>query len=95
MTNNTQCENCKHFKQYYTINRGLILKVNCGVCRKNHKEIKPYSTKACEYFELIINEIEKEQIETYSLDVLKQIDKTLKRLKLYLEKNKPINRIDN
>ena len=78
-----QCEHCIYFNQHYGIRDEVLHKVNCGHCRKTKKTIA-IRKRNCQYFEELTEEIEKKQKEERAIYVLKQVNKTLKQLKLYL-----------
>ena len=89
-----QCEHCIYFNQHYGISDKMIHKVNCGHCRKTKKTID-IRKRNCQYFEELTKTFEKEQKENRALYVLKQVDKTLKQLKLYLYNQEQSQKVDN
>lgn len=87
MKNLHQCISCKYFIQHYSINKGYAIPTYCGRCTKEENDIKALSRKKCDYFAPIIEEIEQKEKEQTTLNILKQIKKSIKNLELYLQKN--------
>ena len=89
-----QCEHCIHFIQHYGISDEGLHEVNCGHCRKIKKTID-IRKRNCPHFEELTKEIEKEQKEERAVYVLKQVNKTLKQLKLYLYNQEQNQKVDD
>ena len=88
-----QCEHCEHYIQHYNISEERIWKVGCGHCKCRDKDLKP-SLRDCKYFKPINEQEVIEQKQQHSLEVLKEVEMTLKHLKLYLNKNQNGPKVD-
>lgn len=89
-----QCEHCLHYVQHYNISEDRIYKVACGHCKCKDKNLKP-SLRDCRFFEQRVEENENKEIHENVLNILKQVEKTIKYFKLYLNKNQDGQKIDN
>ena len=78
-----QCEHCIHFLQHYVICEDMLHKTSCGHCTCRNKDLKIRQLN-CQNFEELTPAKEKAQKEQRALYTLKQVNKTLKQLKLYL-----------
>ena len=89
-----QCEHCVHYIQHYNISEDRIYKVGCGHCKCRDKNLKP-SLRDCKYFTQRTEKEQTKEKEQHSLKVLKEIEKTLKHLKLYLNRREQEQKIDS
>ena len=80
-----QCEHCVYYIQHYSISKDRIYKVGCGHCKCKDKDLKP-SLRDCRFFIQRIEVDEHKENQEHTLKVLKEIEKTIKYLKLYLNK---------
>ncbi|MBQ7880748.1 MAG: hypothetical protein IJ358_02785 [Clostridia bacterium] len=88
-----QCEHCIHFLQHYVICEDMIHQTSCGHCTCRDKDFKIRKID-CKYFEQRTEMGEKIKKEERALYVLKQVNKMLNQLKLYLYNNEPSQKID-
>lgn len=88
-----QCEHCIHYIQHYNISEDRIYRVACGHCKCKDKDLKP-SLRDCKYFKQKVETEQMKEKEELCLKVLKEVEKTLKHLKLYLNKDKQGLKID-
>lgn len=96
-----QCEHCIYYTPYYNICGDRIWRVSCGHCSFRKKYIK-LSLRDCKHFELL-PEHEKvkqkgelvENYEKYICGTLHRIEKAVKYLKIYLNKDEDEQKLDN
>lgn len=72
----------------------MLYKVNCGHCYKLKKSLD-IRKRNCPHFEELDKKELSRQKEERALYVLKQINKTLKELKLYLYNDEQNQKVDN
>ncbi len=88
-----QCEHCVYFTQHYNISDDRIYKVGCGHCKCKDKDLKP-SLRDCKFFKQELEEDTRKEKEEHCLKVLKEVEATIKYLKLYLNKNEECQKVD-
>jgi len=89
-----QCEHCVHFLRHYVISENMIHQTSCGHCTCMDKDLK-IRKRDCKYFEIQTPTKEKIKKEQTALQILKQVNKTLTNLKLYLYNSEPSQKVDN
>lgn len=95
-----KCEHCVYYTSYYNICDDVIVKVHCGYCNLKTKMVK-LSLRDCAEFELFAStqkeDKAREVVQTRYDDVfkkLRKIEKQLKCLKVYLNKDDTNLKID-
>ena len=91
--NYCKCEKCKHFAQHYNIDYNYIYKVKCGHCYKYGKDINPKRTP-CPYFEQ--NRGQRTKVKKRNIvHLLESLHLDIEFIKLFLNKNKPKQKISD
>ena len=67
--------------------------MGCGHCKCKDKDLKP-SLRDCKFFKQELEEDTRKEKEEHCLKVLKEVETTIKYLKLYLNKNEESQKVD-